>query len=156
MPQQNLTFEQVSQIHPDEVQRIIGEAKKGKSKYKNTAPETWKWSYLWGEGVNPSAFYPYSEKPTLSLEERVNIRVNNCKVFLKAELGKKGVWKTEEISSQFIYPFILESEKEKVKEEQRLAAMSEEERLEEFRSALNQLAGQSGFFVLKVDSKETP
>ena len=147
-----LSYEDALAKHPDEVAEVIAQMRKSRSKFRNSDPSAWKWSYDWGERIEGGAmsaadlFKPQKPKPVLSLEERVEDCLRRCEVNLCGNGGYAPV------SSDVIREVTTKRYQDEIAEEHRVAGLSQEERDEETREALAFLRGprNKGFMSFDV------
>jgi len=153
----SLTYEQALDKHPTEVAAILQLVRKSRRKNKNTAPDTWSWSYSWAENVPNDAFLSFAQmltqeepwsvrearKPT---EQRINERLANCSVCLL------GNGHAADVSAEVLREHVTESIEKQAKEEQRVANLTPEQQQKEQQDALAWLMGpkNSGFMAFGV------
>lgn len=163
-----VTYEEALARHPDAVRAITTKIKKGKSKEKDSDPATWDWSYSWGTMVEGSTSLadllsgkhePWHVKQArMTLDERVADEVRRSKpVHLVAATKPRHKTRGYETLDKDYFPpeaekSIRAGHRERMRDEARYAAMSQEERDAEVRGALEFLTGprNKGFVAVRV------
>jgi hypothetical protein len=102
-----LDYQIVTSLHPLEVASVEAQIKSSKSKFRNSHPSTWEWSYSYcvtGRAYSLSQILSGAGRGSVpySLDETIK----NASVCLMAETDKKGIARTADLPSEVIREYI--------------------------------------------------
>ena len=141
---------------PKETAEAINVLRKSRSKHKNANPATLKWDYGWGVQVtacsfkdllNGSAQRERKARSAMTVQERINDVVSRS--FCTVSVAGHYHARLPE-PPRAILKVITDGEIREMEEENRIEAMSDEERAAEVERLLNVLRGQPGFTEVRL------
>lgn len=160
MPTIDISYEVALARHPDQVNACIDQVRAGKSKDKNTDPVTWRWTYSWGTRVEATTLERlFREGPKewskMNVDQRtVDQVMRSLPVWLMGTPPNKRTCGRADLEPTYmpdeVREWIRKGVEEQFAEEQRVAALTPEQRQGELEEALTQLRKGKGFVELLV------
>jgi len=164
MPEMKMSLDILQERHPVEVEKILSNIRKGKSKHRKDSAESFEWSYYWGvmikaHGIadlfNGNMQRDAEIEMNKSFEQKIRDYAGNCMVTVKAEKGRYCNSESIEGCPSEILVDYRESLIKGQKEQDRVAALSDEERESEMQGLLSELGGP-GFMEMQMGSPIGP
>lgn len=151
----DITYAQAMADYPQEAQEAIAKLRKSRSKKRKADPATLKWQYDWGTQVGGHSFQDLlngtaqndaANRRDMTVKERIADEVS--RTFVQVTVAGYGA-KLTTVPAEIMRE-IIDHHTEEQREEQRIDALSPEERAAEVERLLGELRGTPGFFEVRL------